>query len=92
MAATSDFEVAPMVPRAVLDEALLMLIRGSKVTNQAGQPVFPESLLKDMYESDGNRVAFQNEPFDAFGGTDPFLTEYENGTVKTPAFGCRQRR
>jgi hypothetical protein len=86
MAATSDFEVAPTVPRAVLDEALLALIRGSQATDANGQPVIPESLLRDMYETDGNRVAFRNEPYDAFGGTDPYLTEFENGAVKTPVF------
>jgi hypothetical protein len=86
MAATSDFETSPTVPRAILDEALLMLVRGSQATDATGQPVIPESLLADMYETDGNRIAFRNEPYDAFGGTDPYLTEFENGTVKTAAF------
>jgi hypothetical protein len=73
------------IPRALLDEALMILIRGS--TDEAVQAQVAESLLGDMYEESGDKVPFREEPFDAFG-TDPFLTEFnDDGTVKTAAFG-----
>jgi hypothetical protein len=85
-AANDDFEAAPALPRALLDEALLILIRGSKDENVRKQVT--ESLLGDMYEDSGNKVPFKgNEPYDAFGD-DVFLTEInDDGSVKTAAFG-----
>ena len=82
---SGDLEASTVVPRALLDEALLILIRGSAENEVAG-PV-SESLLGDMYNSGGNKVPFRDpEPFDAFG-TDAFLTEFdEDGTVTTAAF------
>ena len=72
------------LPRALLDEALMILIRGS--ADEDVQAQITESLLGDMYEESGNKVPFRDEPFDAFG-TDPFLTELDtDGTVKTAAF------
>jgi len=72
------------LPRALLDEALMILIRGS--TDEDVQAQVTESLLGDMYEASGNKVPFRDEPFDAFG-TDAFLTERnDDGTIKTAAF------
>ncbi len=84
-AAMSQPEVSPVVPRAVLDEALLLLIRGSKVA--AVNAILTESLLGDMYSTDDNRVPFRDEPYDAFDGSNVFLTEIgEDGTVSRSAF------
>lgn len=82
--AAGDPEASTVMPRAMLDEALLILIRGA-ADNEVPGPV-SESLLGDMYGEDGNKVPFRDEPFDAFG-TDAFLTEFDdNGTVTTAAF------
>jgi hypothetical protein len=93
-AANDDFEASPTLPRALLDEALLILIRGSKDENVRKQVT--ESLLGDMYEESGNKVPFRGkeppeqppeEVYDAFGHDD-FLTEInDNGSIKTAAFG-----
>lgn len=92
MAATSDIEASPALPRALLDEALLMLIRGSQ--DAAVKTAMPESLLRDVYETDGNRSPFRDQAFDAFGKDpvpdkryDAFLTEIESGIVKYAAYG-----
>lgn len=91
MAATSDIEASPALPRALLDEALLMLIRGSQ--DPAVQTAMPESLLRDVYEVNGNRSPFRDQAFDAFGKNpatdkhyDPFLTEADAGVVRYAAF------
>ncbi len=92
MAAANSQEGASPIPRAMLDEALLLLIRGSKET--AVQAILTESLLKDMYASDNNKVPFREEPFDAaredsVSGVrfDPYLTELEeDGSVHHAAF------
>jgi len=82
---TGDLEASSALPRALLDEALMILIRGS--TDEDVQDAVTESLLGDMYGESGNKVPFREEPFDAFG-TDPFLTEFnDDGTVTTAAFG-----
>jgi hypothetical protein len=86
---TGDLEASSALPRALLDEALMILVRGSadEAGDEAVQGPVTESLLGDMYEESGNKVPFRTEPFDAFG-TDPFLTELnDDGTVKTAAFG-----
>ena len=84
------------IPRALLDEALMILIRGpggeddDELNAETLQSPVTESLLGDMYEESGNKVPFRDEPFDAFG-TDPFLTEIDDdGTIKTAAFGAGQ--
>jgi len=85
-AVRDDLGASAALPRAVLDEALLILIRGSRDTQVRAR--LTESLLGDMYGQNGNRVPFRDEPFDAFG-IDAFLTEFEaDGTVKTPAFAA----
>jgi hypothetical protein len=82
--ANDDFEASPALPRALLDEALLILIRGSKDEKVRGK--VSENLLGDMYEVDGNRVPFRDEPFDAYGD-DVFLTRIDDaGGVETAAF------
>jgi hypothetical protein len=86
MAASTQPEISTTIPRAMLDEALFLLIRGSKDTAISAN--LTESLLKDMYEIDANKVPFRTEPWDAFGTTDPYLTEITgNGTVNRPAYG-----
>lgn len=91
-AAMSQPDALPMVPKAALDEALLLLIRGSKdtaVTGNVTAPNLSESLLGDMYETANNGVPFRTEPWDAFGATNGnlFLTEIaDNGTVTRAAF------
>lgn len=85
MAATSDVEASPVVPRALLDELLLVLIRGSK--DPAARNAVTESLLADQYEDGGNRVPYKDEPYDAFGGENSFLTDIAaDGTVRRAAF------
>jgi len=93
MAVTSDFEASPTLPRAVLDEALLMLIRGPTATDAGANSLIQESLLGDMYEGNGSRAVFKTERFDAFGASDPFLAEFdtETGAVKRPSFGAEQQ-
>jgi len=83
--ASGDLEASTVVPRALLDEALLILVRGS--ADDKVRELVTESLLGDMYgEGDGNKVPFRDELFDAFG-IDAFLTEFDdNGTVTTAAF------
>ena len=100
MAATSDIEASPSLPRALLDEALLMLIRGSQdpavrgSQNPAVEAAMPDTLLRDVYEVNGNRSPFRDQAFDAFGKNpadnrryDAFLTEVDAGVVKYAAFG-----
>jgi len=88
MAVATDVETSPVLPRALLDEALLILIRGSR--DEAVRSQVTESLLGDMYEDDGNRVPFPGEAFDAFG-TDDFLTELnDDGSVANAAFAAGQ--
>lgn len=79
-----DMQASSALPRTMLDEALLVLVRGS--TDAGVRAQVSESLLGDMYGSSGNRVPFRTEPFDAFG-TDVFLTELnDDGSLKTAAF------
>jgi hypothetical protein len=79
-----DLQGSSALPRALLDEALMILIRGSTDADVRAQ--VSESLLGDMYGASGNMVPFRDELFDAFG-TDPFLTEFDDdGTIKTAAF------
>jgi hypothetical protein len=91
MAVATDAEASPLLPRALLDEALLILIRGSK--DEAVRSQVTESLLGDMYEhggAAGNRVPFRDEAFDAFG-TDDFLTQIDDDcSVSTAAFAAGQ--
>jgi len=77
--------------RGLLDEALFILIRGSKDPT-AGAAV-SESLLGDMYgdAAEPGKVPFKDEAFDAFG-TDRFLTDLETQegkvlSVRAAAFG-----
>ena len=85
-AATDDFEASPALPRSLLDEALLILIRGSRDQNVRARVT--ESLLGDMYEQDGNTVPFRTEVFDAFQSGNAFLTQTDdNGAVTKAAFG-----
>lgn len=92
MAATSDIDASPALPRALLDEALFMLIRGSQ--DPAVQAAMPDTLLRDVYGANGNRSPFRDQAFDAFGKNpaddkryDAFLTEVDAGVVKYAAFG-----
>ncbi|MBM4022350.1 MAG: hypothetical protein FJ284_08935, partial [Planctomycetes bacterium] len=89
---------AGVVNRSVLakqltNEALLMLLRGTKDTQAqtvlgGGQPY--DTLLKDMYGT--SNKAFVEEAYDAFDAANPFLTQvtlHNNGLVSTvprPAF------
>jgi hypothetical protein len=87
MNATSGLESSPVIPRSFLDEALLILIRGSKAP--AVNELVTESLLKDMYGDHAtvNRVPFRDEQADAFSSANPFLTQIEpDGSVRKAAF------
>lgn len=88
MAVATDVEAFPLLPRGLLDEALLILIRGSK--DGAVRSRVTESLLGDMYRDDGKKVPFPGETFDA-PGTDDFLTALNNnGSVARAAFAASQ--
>ena len=89
MTATSDIDASPAVPRAVLDEALLMLLRGCQedAPNDGIDPIPGESLLGDMYGADGERRPFLTETWDS-PGSDIFMTETVGGAVARPAYGA----
>jgi len=89
MTATSDVQASPAVPRAVLDEALLMLVRGCQedVPNDGVDVIPGESILGDLYGADGERRPFLSETYDSFG-SDVFITEAANGVVTRPAYGA----
>jgi len=83
--ATNNQEGASPIPRAMLDEALFLLIRGSKETGV--QAILTESLLKDMYTTDNNLVPYREEAYDAFDSANTFLTKIaDDGTVGRAAF------
>jgi len=92
MAATSDVQASPTVPRAVLDEALLMLVRGCQedLPNDGVDVIPGESLLGDMYGADRERRPFLGERHDSFE-SDLFLTETAMGTVTRPAYAAPGR-
>jgi len=90
MTATSDIQSSPSVPRAVLKESLLMLLRGCQDDDDPARDVgvLPgESLLGDMYGADGERRPFLNEWHDAFNADD-FLTEATIAGVTKPAYAA----
>ncbi len=87
LAAMSQPDASPAIPRAALDEALLLLIRGSLDSAVMGN--LTESLLGDMYATGNNTVPFRTEPWDEFGTTNGnvFLTEIaDDGTLTRAAF------
>jgi hypothetical protein len=89
--AGSGSGAAAMIAETMADEALLLLIRGSKdpaVNTLLGN----DSLLKDMYGTQG-RGAFIEEAYDAFDDQNRFITQTTldaSGRVSSaprPAFG-----
>jgi hypothetical protein len=87
MNATTGVEASPVIPRAFLDESLMLLIRGSG--DSAVTSIITDCLLKDMYgdAANPNRVPFRAEQHDAFDSANPFLTQFESdGSVKRAAF------
>ncbi len=87
LAAISQPDASPAIPRAALDEALLLLIRGSLDSTVMAK--LTESLLGDMYATGNNTVPFRTETWDAFGisNGNTFLTEIaDDGTVTRAAF------
>lgn len=83
--AASNQEGASPIPRAMLDDALFLLIRGSK--QAAVQAILTESLLKDMYTTDNNLVPYRVESYDSFDSANTFLTKIaDDGTVGRAAF------
>jgi hypothetical protein len=90
MNATSGMDVSPGIPRMLLDEALLLLVRGSK-DQQVNEKVITESLLKDIYESNDNKVPFRDEQHDGFDSSNLFLTQFgDDGSVSKAAFQGNQ--
>lgn len=83
---------APVIAKTMLDEALLLLIRGSKdpaVNGLLGN----DSLLKDMYGTTGGR--FDDEGYDSFDDSNRFMTQVSLdamgrvASVPRPAFANR---
>lgn len=92
MTATSDLQASPAVPHEVLDEALLMLVRGCQddAPNDGVDVIPGESLLGDMYGADRERRPFLTETHDSFQ-SDLFLTETAMGAITRPAYGAPGR-
>jgi hypothetical protein len=77
--------------KAMADEALLLLVRGSK-DPAVNAVLHNDSLLKDMYGTQG-KGRFVDEPYDAFDDANRFLTQLTLDVdgrvtgVPRPAFG-----
>lgn len=99
-AASVRSDSSPVVPKMMLDEALLLLIRGSgdpAIEGPTTPGVLGESLLRDMYKKNKNRVPFRPEVANDFGvdneefhdsfTSDVFLTQIgDTGNVLFAAF------
>ncbi|WP_397405258.1 hypothetical protein [Phenylobacterium sp.] len=91
--ATGGGNGSPIIAESMADEALLMLIRGSK-DPAVNALLGDDNLLKDMYGTQGNG-RFVDEPYDSFDLDNRFLTHVildPNGRVSSvprPAFGAR---
>jgi hypothetical protein len=89
--ATSGMDVSPGIPKMLLDEALLLVVRGSK-DQSVTDNVITDNLLGDMYGSNDSKVPFRAEQHDAFDSANPFLTQFnDDASVRKAAFQGSQQ-